>query len=95
MREQMIELIETDSDFLDAVFEDKKPKSKKEKKPTRESWRPYLDRPSKTRNGTINVNWGSGQKLQKNIRSYGFEITILYFAFKVLTILYYTITYGP
>ena len=76
MREQMIELIETDSDFLDAVFEDKKPKSKKEKKPTRESWRPYLDRPSKTRNGTINVNWGSGQKLQKSIRSYGFEIRI-------------------
>ena len=73
MREQMIELIETDSDFLDAVFEGKKPKSKKEKKPTRE-WRPYLDKPSKTRNGTFpnNSNWGTGQKPRKSIRSYGF-----------------------
>ena len=72
MREQMIELIETDSDFLDAVFEGKKPKSKKEKKPTRELWRPYLDKPSKTRNGSFNANWGAGQKPRKSIRSHGF-----------------------
>jgi len=74
MREQMIELIETDSDFLDAVFEGKKPKSKQQKKPTRELWRPYQDKPSKTRNGTIGLdaNWGTGQKPRKSIRSYGF-----------------------
>ena len=80
MREQMIELIETDSEFLDAVFEGKIPKSKKEKRPMRESLRPNRDKPfKKTRNGTFpklpkNTNFGIGQKTRKSIRSYGFII---------------------
>ena len=80
MREQMIELIETDSDFLDAIFEDKRPKPKKPRKQMKpemmEMGRPPL-KPPGTRNGTFNSNFEGGRTNRKSIRSNGFKIVQL------------------
>ena len=86
MREQMLELIESDSDFLDAVFEGKGPKPKKEKKqmkPTKFKTGRLPSRPfefqANTRNGTFNTIFESGEKPRKRIRSYGFKTFFRFF----------------
>ena len=81
MREQMLELIERDSDFLDAVFEGKAPKPNKEKKQMKTQnfktgrlpFTPF-EIQANTRNGTFNTFFESGEKPRKRIRSYGLKI---------------------
>ena len=75
----MLKLIESDSDFLDAVFEGKGPKPKKEKKQMKpgkfKTGRlPLFEIQANTRNGTFNTIFESGEKPRKRIRSYGFKM---------------------